>query len=265
MQIVELTDDLKLAYFHCLEDWSSEIKEGISHKEKWYNRMKDKGLGVRIALNEEKQPVGMIHYIPIEFSFAEGKDLYFILCIWVHGYKNKGVGNYQKRGIGRALLKAAEEDVNRRGKKGMVAWGIPLPVFMRASWFKNQGYIPVDKQGFLGPVLLWKPFSEEALPPQWIKTPKEPELIDGKVTVNAYLSGWCPAYNMTFERAKKVAAEFGEAVVFKQINAFESEDQNHWKIADDLYINDKKVTIGPPPSYEKLQRKIKKEARKLGR
>lgn len=48
----------------CLEDWSDEMKEAGDHKELWYNKMKDKGLGVKIAVTEDDKVVGMIQYIP---------------------------------------------------------------------------------------------------------------------------------------------------------------------------------------------------------
>ena len=105
MNIVDLTENYDKDYFVCLEDWSSEMKESGNHKESWYKKMKDMGLGVKLALNEENKPVGMIQYIPIEYSFAQGEDLYMILCIWVHGHKG-GVGNNQKKGLGKALIKA---------------------------------------------------------------------------------------------------------------------------------------------------------------
>ena len=107
--------------------------------------MKDKGLGVKLALDDKGNIGGMIQYIPIEYSFVEGKDMYFILCIWVHGHKH-GRGDFRKKGMGKALIKAAEEDVRTKGAKGIVAWGLSIPVFMRASWFKKQGYKKIDKQ-----------------------------------------------------------------------------------------------------------------------
>ncbi len=107
MKVIDLTGDYKQLYFVCLEDWSEEMKEGGDHKEVWFNKMKDKGLGVKLALDDNGKVGGMIQYIPIEHSLAEGKDLYFINCIWIHGYK-KGRGNFQKKGMGKALLQAAE-------------------------------------------------------------------------------------------------------------------------------------------------------------
>lgn len=262
MKIVSLTEEYEDNYFVCLEDWSDEIREAGNHKQLWFQKMKDKGLGVKLALNEESKPVGMIQYIPIEHSYVEGKDLYFILCVWVHGYKKKGVGNYQKQGIGKALIKAAEEDVKKKGAKGLAAWGVPIPVWMKASWFKKQGYAKVEKEGFMGRVLLWKPFSDDAVPPKWIKAKKKQELDLNKVMVTGFMNGWCPAYNMVHERAKRASLELGDRVIFQEINTFDKEVFNEWGISDALFINRKKVNTGPPPSYKKIKKKISKALKK---
>jgi N-acetylglutamate synthase-like GNAT family acetyltransferase len=260
MKLIDLTEDYKQLYFVCLEDWCEEMKEGGDHKEVWYNKMKDKGLGVKLALDDNGKVGGMIQYIPIEYSLAEGKDLYFINCIWVHGYK-KGRGNFQKKGMGKALLQAAEVDVKAKGAKGMVAWGISLPFWMKASWFKKQGYTKVDKQE--GQVLLWKPFTNNAILPKWIKQKKKPEMTPGKVTVTAFLNGWCPAQNIVFERAKRAASEFRDKVVFREINTFDRKVFLEWGIADALFIDDKQVRTGPPPSYGKIMKLIAKRVKKL--
>ena len=260
MKIIDLLDEYKQLYFVCLEDWSEEMKEAGNHKEVWYSKMKDKGLRVKLALDNDGEVGGMIQYIPIKHSFVEGNDLYFIYCIWVHGYK-EGKGNFQKKGLGKALLQAAETDVKDMGAKGMVAWGLLLPFWMKASWFKKHGYTKVDRQGMQ--VLLWKPFTDEAIPPKWIKQKKKPEIIPGKVTVAAFLNGWCPAQNLVFERAKRAATEFGDKVVFREIDTFDREVFLEWGIADALFIDDKQVRTGPPPSYEKIQKLIAKRIRKL--
>jgi hypothetical protein len=76
----------------CLEDWSDEIKEAGNHKKNWYAKMQGKGLGVKLAVDDAGTVGGMIHYVPIENSIVEGRELYFINCVWVHGYK-KGRGD----------------------------------------------------------------------------------------------------------------------------------------------------------------------------
>ena len=262
MKVVDLTDEHRASYYVCLEDWSEEIKEAGDHKECWCNKMKDKGLGVKLALNDAGKAVGMIQYIPVEHSPAYGNDLYFTNCIWVHGYK-KGVGNHQKKGIGKALLRAAEQDVQERGAKGLVAWGIPLPFWMKASWYRKQGYTKVDQQGFLGAVLLWKPFSEDAVAPKWIRRNKKPEKIPGKITVTGFINGCCPAQNIVFERAKRASSQFGDKVIFREINTFNRKTLLDWGISDAVYINHKKINSGPPPSYKSIKKQIARQVNKL--
>ena len=260
MRVIDLTEEHERLYFVCLEDWSEEMKEAGDHKETWYRKMKDRGLRVKLALDDQGQVGGMIQYVPIEESFAEGRDLYFVNCIWVHGYK-KGRGNYQKRGMGKALLRAAEADAKTLGANGLVAWGVALPFFMKASWFKRQGYTRVDRQGMQ--VLLWKPFADDAVAPKWIRPKKKPKAVPGQVTVTAFLNGWCPAQNLVFERAKRAASELGDKVVFQGINTFDRQLLLEWGIADGLFIDERQVRTGPPPSYKKIRRMIAKRVKKL--
>lgn len=259
MKIIDLSEEHMKEYFCCLEDWSEEMDEAGDHKENWYREMKDKGLGVKLAVDDYGKVGGMIQYLSVEHSFIEGENLYFIHCIWVHGYK-KGRGNFQKRGMGKALLKAAEADAKSRGAKGIAAWGIFLPFWMKASWFKKQGYKKVDKEGMS--VLLWKSFASDLNPPKWIKRRKKPELTPGKVTVTAFINGWCPAQNLTYERAKRAASEFGDRVLFREINTMDRDVFLEWGIVDGLFIDDKSLRPGPPPSYEKIKKKIAKRVRK---
>jgi len=201
---------------------------------------------------DDDKACGMIQYIPAEYSTIEGKDLYFILCIWVHGYK-QGIGNYQKKGIGKALLQAAEQDVRSMGRKGIAAWGISLPFWMKASWFKKQGYKKADKNSMA--VLLWKPFTDDAVPPAWIKEKKRPEKTEGKVAVTSFINGWCPGQNMVFERAKRAASEFGDKVAFQEIHTFDRDVFLEWGISDALFIDGEQIRTGPPPSYDKIRKK----------
>ena len=261
MQITSLSPEYEFIYCVCLEDWSDEIKEGGDHKAKWLEKMRDKGLRVKLALDDKGVVGGMIQYVPIEESLVDGQGLYFILCIWVHGHK-QGRGEFQKKGMWTALLEAAEKDARELGAKGMAAWGMALPVFMRASWFKKHGYRKADSESMQ--VLLWKPFVEDAVPPRWIRNKKAPDQEPGKVIVTALLNGWCPGMNMAFERAKRAAAEFGEKVSFRTIDTFDRETFKEWGEADALFVDGKGLRMGPPPSYKKIRKSIAKRVKKLG-
>ena len=260
MQIISLTPEHENVYCLCLEDWSDELKEAGDHKEKWLAKMRDRGLRVKLALDDKGKVGGMIQYVPIEEAFVDGRGLYFIHCIWVHGHK-QGRGNFQKKGMGTALLEAAENDARELGAKGMAAWGMALPVFMRASWFKKHGYKKADSQDMM--VLLWKPFSENAAPPRWIRNKKRPEPQPRQVTVTALVNGWCPAMNMTFERAKRAAAEFGDRVVFQGISTFDRDVFKEWGQPDALFVDGKSIRMGPTHTYQKIRKSIAKRVKKL--
>lgn len=259
MKIIDLTEENEQLYFLCLEDWSEEMKESGGHKEQWFCRMKDK-VGVKLATDDEGNVGGMIQYLPIEDSFAEGRDLYFVMCIWVHGYK-EGRGNFQKKGMGKTMLKAVEEDARKKGAKGLAVWGISMPFWMKASWFKKHGYKPVDKEN--GMVLLWKPFTDGAQPPKWIRKKKTPKGTPGKVTVTAFNMGWCPAGSIAFERTKRAAAEFGDKVIFRHIDTSDRQTFLEWGITNAIYLDDEEIGFGPPLKYEKAKKLIAKKVKKL--
>jgi GNAT superfamily N-acetyltransferase len=259
MRVIDLTEEHESSYFWCLEEWSDEMKEAGDHKETWYCRMKERGLRVKLAVNDDGVLGGMIQYLPVEESIVEGRDLYFIPCVWVHGHK-QGRGNLQGHGLGTALLEAAEADARERGAKGLAAWGLALPIWMKASWFRKHGFRNADRQGIA--LLLWKPFTDDALPPKWIRQRKEPEEHAGCVTVTGFCNGWCPAQNLTFERAKRASAELGDKVVFREIDTSDRGVFLEWGVADGVYVDGKLIRSGPPPSYERVRKRI---AKSLGR
>jgi hypothetical protein len=134
---------------------------------------------------------------------------------------------------------------------------------MKASWFKKYGFRKVDKKGFLDAVLLWKPFTEDAVPPKWIKQKKTPAKIPGKAAVTCFINGWCPIQGMILERAKRAVSEFEDTAVFQAIDTFDRETLLEWGIPDGLFIDGKRITTGPPPSYEKIKKKLEKRVRKI--
>ncbi|MDP3687879.1 MAG: GNAT family N-acetyltransferase [Sulfurimicrobium sp.] len=260
IKVIDLAPEYYDTYFNCLEDWSDEIQEAGNHKACWYHKYKEKGLRVKLALNEEGVVAGMIQYLPIEESPVEGNGLYFILCIWVHGYK-KGIGDFQHMGIGTELLAAAESDAKDSGAKGMAAWGLRLPIWMKASWFKKHGYLKADSD-FIK-LLVWKPFSSDASPPRWIHQKKVVTKYPGKVTVTAFINGWCPAQNIVYERAKRACMAFDDKVIFESIDTSDRETFLQWGISDGLFVDGKEISHGPPLPYEKIIQIISRKVKKL--
>jgi GNAT superfamily N-acetyltransferase len=260
MRIIELTKQDEPLYFCCLEDWSEEMKDAGDHKERWYAKMKEQGIRIKLAENDEGLTAGMIQYIPASKSFIEAENAFFIMCIWVHGHK-QGRGDQRKKGIGRMLLEAAEEDARNLGASGMVAWGLSIPVWMRASWYKKQGYRRVDRVGIRS--LMWKPFEEGVNLPSWIKQKKKPHGTNDKVTIHAFINGWCPAQNITYERVKRVSEEFPDKVDFITIDTSQRENFEEWGISDEIFLNGKSLSSGPPLKERKIRKKIGRQVRRI--
>ena len=261
MEIIDLPEDKKDLFCLCLEDWSAEAKESGPKRRRWLDRGQKRGLRAKLALDEQGIEGGMIQYGPIEHSHVDGSGLYFVYCIHVHGYQ-QGRGNFQGHGMGKALLAAAEQDARQLGARGMAAWGVWLPFWMKASWFKKHGYRKADRQGISA--LLWKPFTADAQPPRWFpKLHKQPEPISGKVNVTAFVNGWCLAQNLVYERAKRAAAEFGAKVVFREIDTSARRAVAEWGVADAVFVDGKNLQKGPPPSYAKIRKAIAKRVVRL--
>jgi GNAT superfamily N-acetyltransferase len=224
--------------------------------------MRNQGLRVKLALDDGGRVGGMIQYLPIEHTDAMGSGLYLILCVWVHGYE-KGRGDFQGRGMGTALLGAAEADARALGAEGMAAWGLALPAWMRASWFKKHGYRTADRRGIS--TLVWKPFTKTAEAPRWLpRTGKAPGPVPGKVLVTACVSGWCPGQNLAFERARRAAAQFGDKVEVRAVDTQDRAARLEWGQMDALFVDGRRVRTGPPPSQEKLVRLIGRRVGRLG-
>jgi len=262
MKIIDLTQEYEPLYYVCLEDWSEEMKEAGDHKQRWMKKMQEKGLRVKLALSDDGTVCGMAEYLPVEYSFADGKDLYFMNCIWVHGHK-QGIGDKRRQGYGKALLKAAEEDAKALGAKGMAAHGLKMPVWIPAKFFMKQGYEPVDKDGIS--LLLFKPFSKDAEKPKFVRQVKTPEKQKnpGKVTITFLLNGYCPGRSIVFERAKKAAASFGDKVVFEVVDTSDLQVYREWGLHNELFIEDEKITFGPPLPAKKIEKLIAKKLKKL--
>lgn len=261
-RIVDLPPESEEAYFLCLEDWPGSLtREAGDAKARWYERMRDRGLRVKLALDDAGRIGGMIQYLPIERSPALGRDLHFVLCIWVLPRSPAGP-SARRRGMGSALLEAAEADAQALGARGMAAWGLALPVWMKASWYRRHGYRRADRQGIS--VLVWKPFATGAEPPHWPPpTGKVPAPVPGKVVVGGCRSGWCPGQNLAFERARRAAAPFGDRVELRVEDSTDRAAMLEWGRTDALFVGGRLVRTGPPPSEARLTRLIRRSVGRL--
>ncbi|MEN8114094.1 MAG: hypothetical protein ABFS21_06870, partial [Actinomycetota bacterium] len=102
-------------------------------------------------------------------------------------------------------------------------------------------------------------------PPRWIEEGGKPLPVEGKVAVTAFVNGWCPAQNIVYERAKRAAAALGDDVVFGSHDTSEQAAMIRCGESDCVYLDGKPLQKGPPPSYEKIHKKMAKRVSRLHR
>ena len=262
MDIVDLTPQHEEAWLHCLEPWSEEIRDGVERKRAWYEQERRHGLVVRLAIDDDGAVAGMVQATPIERSPVQGEGLLFVHCIWVHGHR-QGVGRRQGKGLGQALLAAVEAEARSRGFLGVAAWGLALPVWMKASWFLRQGYLKADRDGMRR--LVWKAFGHDATPPTWRRASLVPTPEPGarQVVVTCFDSGWCTLQSANCVRARRAAdAEGAQSVT---VDTSGPAGARQWGQDYGIYVDEKAVGIGPPLSEDKLRKVIRRRQRKAAR
>ncbi|MGD0999751.1 MAG: GNAT family N-acetyltransferase [Candidatus Brocadiia bacterium] len=120
MRLVDIAESTEGTFFRCLHDEKPEIPGVTALRRRWYERLKRRGLRAKVLMREDGAVLGLCQYVPIEHSHFIGRDLFAILCIWVHGYEHL-VGNQQRKGYGRFILNSIEEDARGSGAKGVAA------------------------------------------------------------------------------------------------------------------------------------------------
>ena len=252
MEIVDLSPDREDVFLCCLKPEDQVFAEGVPRKREWLRRNRDRGVAVKLAIDDDGTVAGMIQYVPRPLApFVSGDDgIWVVHCIWVHIYTD-GIGDRGGKGMGQALLRAAEEDMRTRGARGVAAWGITVPEWMNVPWFERHGYHLVDTQGWLG--LVFKAFDPDVDDPRWIRERKRPEPIPGKVRVSSFSIGWCTSGNLNHERARRASEELGDAVFFEEFDTSDPGVVQEWGITTGIYVDGEEYPVDGSETYEKIR------------
>ncbi len=71
--------------------------------------------------------------------------------------------------------------------------------------------------------------------------------------------------NLTYERARRAAEAIGPPVVFVSIDTTEHADKRRLGHSDAVFLDGKPLQTGAPPSYETIEKKMRKQVRRLTR
>jgi GNAT superfamily N-acetyltransferase len=236
---------------------SEEIDACSRRRLAWFHKLYDQGLRVKVAL-VEGQPAAFLYVMPIEISpwGPVGRDLLIISCLYVP----QKVGG---RGIGQALVAAAEEEARRQGKKGLVTIGFDHDFwFMPASFFRAHGFTEARRHG--NEVILWKTFAPEAQPPQFLEPHYAFQPVPGKVAIDLFWNTFCGTSDIEAERVRQVARKFGERVVLREYPADDRETLLRTQLARAIYVNGKEIGWGYEAPKEGIREAIAQALKSIG-
>ncbi len=227
---------------------SEEIDASARSRLSWLQAMFEKGSRVKVAILNGNQ-VGFLHIIPIEICpwGPVGRDLSVVPCLVVKKRANH-------RGVGRSLLKAAEEEARNQGRKGLVAlayyhdfWFMPAPFFERFGFskVKSREVTAEGEKEYLGrEAILWKVFDPSVQAPKFLRPNYQFEPMPGKVVVDLFWNTFCQTSNIEAQRVREVVAEFRGSVVLHEYCVDDREILLRYQIPRGIFINGKEIGWG---------------------
>ncbi len=243
-RIEDVSERTRGTFFRCLHDERPDDPEVLAIRKNWFDRYIERGLRAKVLITDAEEVAGLCQCIPIEHSHFLGHDLMAILCIWVHGYEHH-LGNRQGQGYGRMILEDIEEDARESGFKGVAAWGKDFPYWNPVSFYLHMGYEKADQID--NDVLVWKPFSNDAEPPKFLRQSKTGPVHDDRVTLVSLCTGWCGGCDFNLE-ARKAARELGDhRVDFIEVDTSLRRNLLEWGVSDGILMDGKPYRQDGPP------------------
>lgn len=222
----------------------------------WLRSMEYDGLRVKVALLNNIH-AGFLYIMPIEINpwSIEGKELMVFPCLVSHS-------KFAKKGIGKELIKAAEEETYKQNRKGIATiayfWDF---WFMPAEYFLKLGFKIAEKQG--EEAIFWKQLDKSANPPYFRKKKYEFKPEKGKIIVDLFWNRFCLTSDVEAQRVRDVISEFGNNVVLNEFSAIDKPVLQRYGISRGIYVNGQRMEIGPEIEKTKLREVINNALVKL--
>ncbi len=235
---------------------SAEMDSCAKKRCAWMRKMHRYGLRVKVAILKGER-VGFAYVMPLEISpwGPLGKDLMVLPCL----VAQSGV---KRKGVGRALVEASEEETLRQGKKGLVVKAYDHDIwFMPASFFSRLDFSPAhsrDSVEFPGAkeIIMWKCFDPSVMPPVFLEPNFQFEPMPGKVLIDLFWNTFCQTSVLEAERVREVAGEFGDRVILREYCADDRRVLLHYQIERGIYINGEKIGWGYEAPKEGVRKAI---------
>ncbi|HHY97157.1 MAG TPA: GNAT family N-acetyltransferase [Firmicutes bacterium] len=229
---------------------SEEMDACARRRQAWLEKMYPRGVRVKVAL-VDGDLAGFAYVMPITVSpwGPLGEDLAVLPCLVAQG-RVKG------KGVGRALIEAAEEEARRQGFGGLATIAYYRDFwFMPAAFFEHLGYRAVVRRR--DEAVLWKTFdAPEPPPPRLLSRRYDLVPVPGKVTVDLFWNTFCQTSDIEAHRVREVAAEFGDRVVLREFCADDRETLLRYQMDRGIFVQGEEIGWGYEAPREGIREAI---------
>ncbi|MFX0081028.1 MAG: hypothetical protein ACFE94_04670 [Candidatus Hodarchaeota archaeon] len=228
---------------------NKEREESALRRITWLKRMELHGLRTKVALLDDVH-AGFIYVMPIEINpwQIQGKALMVFPCLVSHS-------KFSLKGVGKELIKAAEEETLKQQRKGIATIGHFWDFwFMPAKYFTTLGYKVAAKRS--EEAILWKQFDSSAERPQFREINYNYQPVRGKVVVDLFWNTFCLTSDVEAQRVREVVSEYKDEVVLNEFSADNQTNLKQYGLSRRIYVNGKLIEVGSEIEKEKLRKEI---------
>ncbi|MFW9828544.1 MAG: hypothetical protein ACFFEY_13215 [Candidatus Thorarchaeota archaeon] len=226
-----------------------EYEDSCPRRISWLKSMKQNGLKVKVALLDDIH-AGFLYIMPIEISpwLIQGRDLMVFPCLVSHS-------KFSKKGIGRMLIKAAEEETINQGYKGIATVGYYWDFwFMPAKYFLKLGFEVAEKRD--QEAILWKQLDQNAEPPFFRKENYNFKPVKGRVVIDLFWNRFCLTSDVEAQRVREVVSEYGNDVLLNEFSAVDQKIIQQYGIERRIYVNGEMTELGSEIEKDRLKELI---------
>ena len=228
---------------------NEEYEKSAPRRISWLKSMEKRGLRTKVALSDDVH-AGFIYIMPIEISplAIQGKDLMVFPCL-------VSQSQFSLKGVGKELIKAAEEETIKQQRKGIATLGVFWDFWlMPAQYFVKLGYEVATKRG--EEAILWKRFNPDAEPPQFREVNYKYKPVQGKVVVDLFWNTFCLTSDVEAQRVRDVVSGYEDDVIFNAYSADTPSNLQQYGLSRRIYVDGKLIEVGPEIEKEKLRQEI---------